>query len=117
MVADMASVSSLSLSSLRCWTPRSVCRGIALAGRRREVLWRGIGRGRPFPVAVEAGKKMDVDTVQLTELEDNIFGVLVATLQRFELDTELRVAGGWVRDKVRLPFPSILCLLRSSHGC
>lgn len=100
MVATMASVSSLSLSSLRCWTPRSVCRGIALGGRRREALWRGIGRGRPFPVAVEAGKKMDVDTVQLTELEDNIFGVLVATLQRFELDTELRVAGGWVRDKL-----------------
>lgn len=41
-----------------------------------------------------------LDTVRLTELEEKIFDVLIATLKHFGLSTELRVAGGWVRDKV-----------------
>lgn len=41
-----------------------------------------------------------VDSIRLTEQEERIFDVLIATLKHFELDTELRVAGGWVRDKV-----------------
>lgn len=41
-----------------------------------------------------------LDTVRLTELEEKIFDVLIATLKHFGLSTELRVAGGWVRDKL-----------------
>lgn len=43
-----------------------------------------------------------VDTVRLTDQETKLFDLLLATLRHFELHTELRVAGGWVRDKVRL---------------
>lgn len=40
------------------------------------------------------------DKVELTEMEERIFGILTATLSHFGLTTQLRVAGGWVRDKV-----------------
>ncbi|KAG0579762.1 hypothetical protein KC19_4G121500 [Ceratodon purpureus] len=123
----MACVSSLSLSlsSLRLWMrcrayrpAVCVCRGVAatqktwvfgilsLGGReglrgrgfgviggRRGGSWRGLCVGKEMGVEV-------MDTVQLTEVEEKIFGVLVATLQHFGLETELRVAGGWVRDKL-----------------
>lgn len=40
------------------------------------------------------------DTIELTTLEKSIFDRLLATLRHFQLQTQLRVAGGWVRDKV-----------------
>lgn len=40
------------------------------------------------------------DKIELNEVEKQIFDRLVNTLRHFNLNTELRVAGGWVRDKV-----------------
>mgnify|MGYP006970544991 CR=1 FL=1 len=40
------------------------------------------------------------DTIRLTELEFRIFTTLKSVLGYYNLKTQLRVAGGWVRDKV-----------------
>lgn len=40
------------------------------------------------------------DTIELNDIESKIFETLLATLEHFNLKTQLRVAGGWVRDKV-----------------
>ncbi|KAG6751101.1 hypothetical protein POTOM_045619 [Populus tomentosa] len=40
------------------------------------------------------------DKIELNEVEKQIFDRLVNTLRHFNLNTELRVAGGWVRDKL-----------------
>lgn len=40
------------------------------------------------------------DTIELTEVEQKIFNRLLATERHFKLKTDIRVAGGWVRDKV-----------------
>ncbi|XP_031394580.1 tRNA nucleotidyltransferase cca2 isoform X2 [Punica granatum] len=40
------------------------------------------------------------DTIELTGKERQIFDRLLATVRHFNLPTQLRVAGGWVRDKV-----------------
>ena len=42
------------------------------------------------------------DKIELTEIEEKIFNRLLGTLRHFNLETQLRVAGGWVRDKVVL---------------
>lgn len=46
-------------------------------------------------LSVELKEKID-----LTEKERKIFDRLLGTLRFCDLDTQLRVAGGWVRDKV-----------------
>lgn len=51
------------------------------------------------------------DTIDLTAIEKNIFDRLLATLSHFQLQTQLRVAGGWVRDKVCTHTPSPKLLL------
>ena len=38
--------------------------------------------------------------VQCTELEEEVFSTLLAVVKEFELSCTLRVAGGWVRDKL-----------------
>ena len=38
--------------------------------------------------------------LQLTELERRIFERVLAACAMFKLDTQIRVAGGWVRDKL-----------------
>ncbi|KAG9396524.1 tRNA nucleotidyltransferase [Carpediemonas membranifera] len=38
--------------------------------------------------------------IELTELETQLFDILKAVLAKYECKTTLRVAGGWVRDKV-----------------
>lgn len=44
--------------------------------------------------------------VELTEKEERIFRRLLDVVRHFGLVTQLRVAGGWVRDKVSSPpFP------------
>ncbi|KAK3230436.1 hypothetical protein Dsin_002317 [Dipteronia sinensis] len=45
--------------------------------------------------AVQVKEKID-----LTDTEKKIFDTLLNTLRHFDLTTELRVAGGWVRDKL-----------------
>ena len=41
------------------------------------------------------------EPIQLTDQEESLFKILTSTLQSGELkDTELRCAGGWVRDKL-----------------
>ena len=46
-------------------------------------------------------KTYQVDTnIKLTDLEKQIFQTLLETIKEHKLKTTLRVAGGWVRDKV-----------------
>ncbi|XP_042508186.1 CCA tRNA nucleotidyltransferase, mitochondrial-like isoform X2 [Macadamia integrifolia] len=40
------------------------------------------------------------DTIDLNDKEKLIFDRLLEVLQHFNLQTQLRVAGGWVRDKL-----------------
>ncbi|RDX83799.1 hypothetical protein CR513_35248 [Mucuna pruriens] len=40
------------------------------------------------------------DKIDLSDTEKSIFDRLIATLRHFNLQTQLRVAGGWVRDKL-----------------
>ncbi|KAJ4837336.1 hypothetical protein Tsubulata_037776 [Turnera subulata] len=40
------------------------------------------------------------ESIEITETERKIFDRLLNTLRHFNLQTELRVAGGWVRDKL-----------------
>lgn len=40
------------------------------------------------------------EEIELTNTEKKIFDTVVNTLPHFNLSTQLRVAGGWVRDKV-----------------
>jgi tRNA nucleotidyltransferase/poly(A) polymerase len=40
--------------------------------------------------------------ISLTEQEEQIFKTLLEVVEENDLGTTLRVAGGWVRDKVRL---------------
>lgn len=40
------------------------------------------------------------EKIELTEKEERIFKRLLEVLKHFELETQLRVAGGWVRDKL-----------------
>ncbi|CAH2033639.1 unnamed protein product [Thlaspi arvense] len=56
-------------------------------------------------VGVEGEKRSNLpvelkEKIDLTEKEREIFDRLIGTLRFFYLDTELRVAGGWVRDKL-----------------
>ena len=44
------------------------------------------------------------DTIRLTELEFRLFTTLKSVLGYYNLKTQLRVAGGWVRDKVVIAF-------------
>lgn len=39
-------------------------------------------------------------SIQLTESEDRVFSILKETIKYKKLDTILRCAGGWVRDKL-----------------
>ena len=48
--------------------------------------------------------RVDVNIV-LTEQEQKIFATLMDVVKENELKTTLRVAGGWVRDKVRCLHP------------
>lgn len=41
------------------------------------------------------------DNIELNETEKKIFDRLLGTVRHFGLQNQLRVAGGWVRDKVR----------------
>jgi hypothetical protein len=45
-------------------------------------------------------KRMIEPAVRLTDTERKIFDVFLNTCAKYELKTTLRVAGGWVRDKL-----------------
>lgn len=50
------------------------------------------------------------DHIDLTPKEEQIFNRLLQVVQHYNMGTQLRVAGGWVRDKVLvllIIFPSI----------
>lgn len=66
--------------------------------------------------AVAAAPVPVKERIELSETERRIFTRLLDVVRHFELDTRLRVAGGWVRDKVSLLsfFPIFLCLLSCS---
>ena len=59
-------------------------------------------------MATEAMTVHVKDKIDLTEKESLIFNRLKEVLQHFNLNTQLRVAGGWVRDKVLLPYPLLV---------
>ena len=44
--------------------------------------------------------KINLDGVKLTDKEKSIFDFLLQVLNEHKLNTTLRVAGGWVRDKL-----------------
>jgi hypothetical protein len=52
------------------------------------------------PVSTMAQQFRELDTVKLNAQEERIFDTLKQTLAHFGMKTQLRVAGGWVRDKV-----------------
>lgn len=68
------------------------------------------------PMGTSPGAVVEVkEKIELTEIEKKIFDRLLNTLHHFNLKTELRVAGGWVRDKVCLslkinPFLYYVCM-------
>uniref|UniRef100_A0A2P2KV24 Uncharacterized protein MANES_18G102400 n=1 Tax=Rhizophora mucronata TaxID=61149 RepID=A0A2P2KV24_RHIMU len=61
--------------------------------RRRAMGTSSVTEQEPVRVEVK-------DTIELTEIEGKIFDRLLNTLRHFNLSTVLRVAGGWVRDKL-----------------
>lgn len=71
-------------------------RVLAVAQLSTEVTQASFQQSRPTTMA-----HVVRDRVQLTDLEERIFNILTAVLEKFDLKTQLRVAGGWVRDKVQ----------------
>lgn len=57
---------------------------------------------RRFVCSMAAQFSAEVPDVQirLTQSEQELFELFRAVLRRYELNTTVRVAGGWVRDKV-----------------
>ncbi|XVE94452.1 hypothetical protein REPUB_Repub02eG0009800 [Reevesia pubescens] len=51
------------------------------------------------------------EQIELTETEKKIFDRLLNTLRHFNLQTQLRVAGGWVRDKNAVSLDPYCCPL------
>lgn len=49
---------------------------------------------------IYAAKKVELDKNKLTETEQKIFDLLLSVVNDYKLGTTLRVAGGWVRDKL-----------------
>lgn len=56
------------------------------------------------------------ERIELTETESKIFDRLLGSLRHFGLNNQLRVAGGWVRDKVRGLELFWLCCLNFNAG-
>ncbi|XP_010534110.1 PREDICTED: putative CCA tRNA nucleotidyltransferase 2 [Tarenaya hassleriana] len=75
---------------LHCyWPPATMTAGKVMSTTTVE------GEKKQPPVSVEVKDRID-----LTETERKIFDRLLATARYFNFDTQLRVAGGWVRDKL-----------------
>ncbi|WOL11157.1 hypothetical protein Cni_G19918 [Canna indica] len=68
-------------------------------GLRLRLLYSGGGCGAGGGSAMEA-PLMVKEKIDLSEKEEKIFGRLLDVVRHFKLETQLRVAGGWVRDKL-----------------
>lgn len=55
------------------------------------------------PTPDQLGPITRADLFQLSHKETELFRVLMGVVNEFQLNVVLRVAGGWVRDKVREP--------------
>lgn len=61
-------------------------------------------------------------SITLSPKEEEIFATLLGTVAMFELKTVLRVAGGWVRDKVSVqdstltPYSTLVHLYKVLHS-
>ena len=47
-------------------------------------------------------KKNKIEKIMLDKEEEEIIDLLLSVLKEFKLETTLRIAGGWVRDKVKI---------------
>lgn len=83
----------------RLFSPRRVRASVKLgffgflAGGACRCDGRGTGKMGAARVAVNS-------VIHLTEKEERIFQQLLGVVRHFQMETQLRVAGGWVRDKV-----------------
>lgn len=86
--------------ALRGVSPPSLCRCwfSTLKAAMTTTTVGGKGEEKQSKLSVELKEKID-----LNEKEREIFDRLLGTIRFCNLDTQLRVAGGWVRDKVTLP--------------
>lgn len=66
---------------------------------------------RTFNIFGKMEREMMVDHIKLLPQEQKIFDILREAAQTAEKPVVMRVAGGWVRDKVKSPYTS--CLERS----
>eukprot|EP00268_Persea_americana_P008118 TRINITY_DN13113_c0_g1_i6.p1 TRINITY_DN13113_c0_g1~~TRINITY_DN13113_c0_g1_i6.p1 ORF type:complete len:560 (-),score=93.48 TRINITY_DN13113_c0_g1_i6:398-2077(-) len=57
-------------------------------------------RTMPMALSMSAAPVHVKDRIDLTDKEKKIFDLLLNSLRHSNLDTQLRVAGGWVRDKL-----------------
>ncbi|XXG45516.1 hypothetical protein AAC387_Pa02g0582 [Persea americana] len=57
-------------------------------------------RTMPMAMSMSAAPVHVKDRIDLTDKEKKIFDLLLNSLRHSNLDTQLRVAGGWVRDKL-----------------
>ena len=57
-----------------------------------------IRKSRPLRIMASSGPRNTF--IQLTQQEKELFGILLKTLEHQRLNTILRCAGGWVRDKL-----------------
>ena len=64
------------------------------------VLEQGFSNSAPSAMCSKEKHVVVHHSIQHSDLEHKIFETLKAVLIHFELDTQIRVAGGWVRDKV-----------------
>jgi hypothetical protein len=98
----------LLLAPLRCRSPApSLLWSVASPSRGRTFSLFSIRAfaGNPGMASEEDRRSVEVrETVVLTEKEERIFGRLRDVVRHFQLGTQLRVAGGWVRDKVSFSF-------------
>ncbi|XP_015583667.1 tRNA nucleotidyltransferase cca2 isoform X2 [Ricinus communis] len=84
-----SSTSAFAFRNFRPETPRYLHSFL-----RRRFSCRAMGTSTPQAVIQVK------DKIELTEIEKKIFDRLLNTLRHFNLQTQLRVAGGWVRDKL-----------------
>ncbi|XP_021896000.1 LOW QUALITY PROTEIN: putative CCA tRNA nucleotidyltransferase 2 [Carica papaya] len=93
----LRSINSTSITSRNVSFPAKSSTATGNLLRLRCCCWRAMTTmlQEQQPVQVEVKEKID-----LTETEKRIFDRLLGTLRHFNLQTQLRVAGGWVRDKL-----------------
>ncbi|KAG0498968.1 hypothetical protein HPP92_003659 [Vanilla planifolia] len=70
------------------------------ARRRLGFFFRGCRCGGGSGHMVMEARTVVNDRIDITEKEDKIFRRLLDVVDQFKLNTQLRVAGGWVRDKL-----------------